>query len=181
MPDGDAKQRILKATMALLEETQDSDKITIREIAARAGVGVGLINYHFQTREKLLYTAIGDDMVRMIEAMQGVPKTSSPADDLKEMLKALCDVGIRYEKQMRIGVQYDLLQGDMGAVNYLLPLLREMHPKDETALRVMAFEIIAAIDLALFRNDVFFRLTGLDVRDKAQRDQVIDIIVNKYL
>ncbi len=181
MPDGDAKERIIRATMELMEETQDTDKITIREIAARAGVGIGLINYHFGTREKLLYTAIGDFMVKMIEAMQGVPKTSSPAENLKEMLKTLCDVGMRYEKQIRIGVQYDLMQGDMDAVNYLLPLLREMHPNDETKLRVIAFEIIAAIDLALFRNDVFFRLTGLNVKEKAQRDHVIDIIVNKYL
>jgi AcrR family transcriptional regulator len=181
MTDGDAKTRILKATMALMDETPDSDKITIRDIAARAGVGVGLINYHFQTREKLLYTAIGDYMVMMIEAMHEVPQTSSPAENLKGMLKTLCDVGMRYEKQMRIGAQYDLMQGDMSAVNYLLPLLRQMHQKDETVLRVMAFEIIAAINLALLRNDVFFKLTGLNVTDKAQRDQVIDIIVNQYL
>jgi hypothetical protein len=84
---------------------------------------------------------------------------------------------------MRIGVQYDLLQGDMDAKSYLLPLLREIHAdtRDETALRVMAFEIIAALDIAMLRQDMFFKFTGLRVKDKAQRDRFIDIIVDKYL
>lgn len=183
MPDSDAKQRILKAAISLMDETKDSDKITIREIAGRAGVGVGLINYHFQTRENLLYEAIGEYMLEVICAMRESSKSESPVENLKAMLKAMGDIGERHEKQMRIGAQYELMQGELSAANYLLPLLREiyMDKKDETALRVMALDIIATTNLGLLRYDVFFKFTGLNMKDKKQRDRFIDIIVENYI
>lgn len=183
MSDSDAKQRILKAAISLMDETKDSDKITIREIAGRAGVGVGLINYHFQTRENLLYAAIGEYMLEVISAMRESSKSESPVENLKAMLKAMGDISERHEKQMRIGAQYELMQGELSAANYLLPLLREiyMDKKDETVLRVMALDIIATTSLGLLRHDVFFKFTGLNMKDKKQRDRFIDIIVENYI
>ena len=46
------KEQIINAAIDLIKETNGSiDKITIRQIAKRAGVGVGLINYHFQSNQ----------------------------------------------------------------------------------------------------------------------------------
>ena len=52
--DLDAKTKIIHATKDFLDQGVDPDKITVRKIAEQAGVGVGLINYHFQTRDNLL-------------------------------------------------------------------------------------------------------------------------------
>ncbi|MGO1033510.1 TetR/AcrR family transcriptional regulator, partial [Clostridioides difficile] len=40
----------------LLNEVDDIEEITVRKIAERANVGVGLINYHFKTKDNLLST-----------------------------------------------------------------------------------------------------------------------------
>ena len=48
MKTNSVKEKIIDATTELIGECLSIDSVTIRDIAAKAGVGVGLINYHFQ-------------------------------------------------------------------------------------------------------------------------------------
>ncbi|MBS3969913.1 MAG: helix-turn-helix transcriptional regulator [Clostridia bacterium] len=65
MNDQDARNRIIKAAIEILDEVTDVDKITVRQVAERANVGTGLINYHFKTKNNLLSLAVGDVMAQM--------------------------------------------------------------------------------------------------------------------
>ena len=47
----DNKEAIIQATIKLIEEKGEHlDEVTVREICKRAGVGLGLVNYHFGNR-----------------------------------------------------------------------------------------------------------------------------------
>lgn len=184
MSDNEAKERIIKAAIELMDETEDSSAITIRQIAERAGVGIGLINYHFQTKDNLLFAAIGSYMVQMIEAVRTAPQPgASPADNLKSILRALCDIGMRHEKQMRVGAQYQIMQGDFSASNFLLPSLRAVFAgkKDENAIRLIAFQILVTTNVVLLRSDEYFKFSGMDLRSKEQRDKFVDDIVDNFI
>ena len=184
MSDNGAKERILKAAKELMDETDNLESVTMRQIAQRAGVGVGLINYHFQSRENLLYTAIGEVMVSIMDAFrQAPPEGASPVERLKAMMTALCDAGARHEKEMRLGAQYQLLSGDFSAAHYLLPALREAygHRHDESALRLIALELFTLTNLMLLRSDAFFRFSGAHIMDKPQRDRLISQLIDIYL
>lgn len=51
----EVKEKIIEAAIALIQEGNgNSDEITTRAIAEKASVGIGLINYHFQTKENLI-------------------------------------------------------------------------------------------------------------------------------
>ena len=51
----DHKQTIKQATIALTEEKgEDLETITVREISKKEGVGLGLVNYHFEKKDKLI-------------------------------------------------------------------------------------------------------------------------------
>ena len=51
----DNKETIIQAAIALIEEKgEDLDTVTVREISKRAGVGLGLVNYHFGNKDKLI-------------------------------------------------------------------------------------------------------------------------------
>ena len=54
----DNKETIIQTTIALIEEKgEDLDKITVREISKKAGVGLGLVNYHFGNKDNLLHSS----------------------------------------------------------------------------------------------------------------------------
>ena len=50
----DNREAIIQAAMELMEESGERpETITVREICKRAGVGLGLVNYHFGNKDQL--------------------------------------------------------------------------------------------------------------------------------
>lgn len=183
--DINAKDKIIKATIDILNEVGEPDKITVRQIAERAEVGVGLINYHFQSKENLLYKVISDTMGQMATELQK-PRENEDIDSverLKTMLKELTDFGIKYSKLSRVQAAYDLLQGDMQTPLYLVPVLREIYgsTKDEIEIRLIAFEIITTFQAAFVNSKAFQLYTGVDINNKVQRDKIIDTIIKSII
>ena len=133
--DKDARERIIEVTLNLLNEVDDIEEITVRKIAERANVGVGLINYHFKTKDNLLSTAIGDVMSNIIaELYDDSVYTLRPIEDLKNLLKKLCDTGLHYEKVLPFVLNQCITNGDMQAELDIVPMLRKIfgNKKDET-------------------------------------------------
>lgn len=87
----DTQQFIIDAAKGLLNEVEDVEKITVRQIAERANVGIGLINYHFKSKDNLLSIAIGDTMAKTILSFSrsDIYADLEPIDKLKAMLKEL--------------------------------------------------------------------------------------------
>ncbi len=51
----DSKEAIIKAATELIEERGERlGSVTVREIGKRAGVGLGLVNYHFGNKDELI-------------------------------------------------------------------------------------------------------------------------------
>jgi len=81
---GDARQRILRATM-LCFRTYGYEKSSMKLISARAGVSQTLLHYHFESKEKLFQAAI-DDMANSLFATASAELSHgvSPRDGLTE-------------------------------------------------------------------------------------------------
>ncbi len=55
----DNKEAIIQATFQLLYEKRDRlNEITVGEICNKSGVGLGLVNYHFGNKEKLVEVCV---------------------------------------------------------------------------------------------------------------------------
>ena len=69
----DNKETIIQTTIALIEEKgEDLDKITVREISKKAGVGLGLVNYHFGNKDKLMELCVERIINRIVEQFQNI-------------------------------------------------------------------------------------------------------------
>ena len=184
-PELDAKSRIIKSALEILNEEQNPDKITVRKIADRAGVGIGLINYHFQTKDKLLHEAVAVTMAAMADDWRKTGRNSelNPPQRLKLMLKQLTDFGMNYYHILKIAVGYEVLHGDLEVPLYILPLLREIfgRERDELALRIMAFQIIIGMQVILLRGEAFQKYAGIDIFDAKQRDEALDILIDNII
>lgn len=183
--DTDTKKKIIQVTMDILNEIDEPDKITIRQIAERANVGVGLINYHFQSKENLLYKAVSDTMSELAEELQKSKngEIENPIQKLKAMLKELVDFTIHYNKLSKILVSHTMHQGNMQVPLYIMPIIREIYgsTKDEIEMRIVALEIISTLQVIYIGSQDFQLYTGMDINNKTQRDKLIDTIVNNII
>jgi len=185
MSEQEAKTRLIEATQQLLDEGLDPEKITVRQIAERAQVGLGLINYHFGSKDNLLFEAVAIGMQAVVnQAYQPEESASQPAEErLRQMLKSAAEVGLRFPKLTRVGVRHDLLQGDLGTTQMVLPLLREVmgNETDEQTLRLAAFQLIASLQLAFLKFDELQLYLGMDLSDRQARARMIDLLIDNLI
>jgi len=184
-PEQDARQTIIDTTKALIEEADDTEKITIRQIAERAGVGTGLINYHFKSKNNLISIAIGDVMVNTILNFTNSDAYShlDPIAKLKTLVKALCALIGDSEKLVRFLLHRELVEGSMQAPLYLVPLLREIfgNQKEDMQLRIIALQIIQPIQSAGLNPRAFHMYSGIDLQSAEQRNRFIDTLIDNAI
>ena len=173
------KNRILKAAQEILAQTDDIDKITVRQIAERAEVGIGLINYHFQSKDNLMSAAIGDVMTHMAGGF-ALPGDLPPVQKLKTMLKTLCMYARKYEKLLQFAISRNFQNGVTDAQLLLVPVLREIFggKKDEMQLRVLALQVLLPLQVPILCPSEFRKYSGVDLYDDIQRNNYIDTLVD---
>lgn len=180
----DAKERILQAAKELLEEAMDLDTITVRQIAERADVGIGLVNYYYQSKDNLLGIVIGLRMETIVQAISRETDSGLPAvERLRKLLKATCNMGERYDKLVLHMLKTCMVNGDLQAEISLIPLLREIfgEQKDEISLRLYALQILAPLQVALMAQDTFGIYSGYDLRREEQRNKFIDWAIDNVI
>ncbi|MDF2878148.1 MAG: TetR family transcriptional regulator [Clostridia bacterium] len=183
--DHDTRNRIIETTITLLDEVDDVDKITVRQIAERANIGVGLINYHFRSKDNLLSIAVGEVMSKIATDFAASPDYSDlkPEQKLKTMLKELYHSGERHEKLLQFILTHEILNGDMKAPLFLVPILRELFAgeKDDMTLRIIALQILLPIQVASINPDRFHLYSGVDLYSEVQRNSFIDLLIDHTL
>jgi len=183
--DQDLRQKIIDTARAMLTETDDVASITVRQIAERAGVGIGLINYHFKSKDNLLSIAIGNVMEQTITKIANNDAHSRIEPDvrLRDLLKELCISAGRDEKLVRFMMLREITEGCMEAPLYLVPILKEIfgEQKDEMQLRIIALQIIQPIQLSGLNPAAFHMYSGIDISSPEQRNRFIDTLVDNLI
>lgn len=182
--EADTKERILTATIELLQMS-GARQATVRAIAERAGVGIGLINYHFGSKEALLYRAaasiIGD---RSVSAQESYAHPEVDAETrLRQLVRERGRIVDRYPHLFEIVVRHELLEAEYDLPQQILPLLREMFggQKKELELRLIAFSLVMSVRMALLRPEAFRKFTGLDLMESEQRELALDLFAKNIL
>lgn len=183
----DTKKKIIDATIEIMKTEKDVDKIALRQIAKKANVAPGLINYHFQTRENLIDTVvqlvIGDSIEQGYEYYDGLKE--DPMTKLRHMVKLAADLVFGNPEISRISIANDMLhandkdnamQTSRAFFSYLKNIYGEK--KSELELKIIVHLLTSAAQVAFLRKDVFKRYTGIDHDDKNQRDSFLDMLID---
>jgi AcrR family transcriptional regulator len=68
-PEGDARRALIEAAQAILA-ARPAGKLTVREVASRAGCDVALVNYYFGSKDGLLTAALEDALAELREVLE---------------------------------------------------------------------------------------------------------------
>ncbi len=176
-----AKEKILQAAMELIRVSAgDINTITIRAIAEKAGIGVGLINYHFQNKENLITLCVQ----RMIgNVIMSYRPAGGAERDLTANVKAVADFLVENPALSQISILADH-QTPQASDNTMKTVQgfgnifsSETVPSHEKKLKL--FALVSFVQALFLRRDMSKELFGADFRDKPQRDKMIDWIVQQ--
>lgn len=187
MKKSSVKESIIDATIELIGECVSIESVTIRDIAAKADVGVGLINYHFQTKENLINLCVQKIIGNIINNFDKLYQslTMEPLDKLRFLTKQMCLFLVQNQGISRVSILSDLLNGNCSdntsqTVEAYLPVMREVcgYKKSDEELKLLTHILTATLQSTFLRRDVFMQSTEVDFYDTEQRELLIDRIIN---
>lgn len=175
----DTKETIIRTTIALIEEKgEDLGKITVREISKRAGVGLGLVNYHFENKDKLIELCVERIINRIVEQFQNVrekTKGVTPFERLEHLGNVTFDFLFEHPAISRISVLTDMKNpkpDDNTHRTYAayLPLVAACRPDwEERTVKRKTFCLITVMQQAFLRSELTSAILDVDLNQKESR------------
>ncbi len=185
------KQKIIDATLELMRETGNTNEISVRKIVEKAGIkGVGIINYHFQTKDNLINEAVRYDTNAIIDQWDAIYETMKmpPIDKLKIMLKGTGDLLDTNPLFGRISIIHDYLNpaeddNTARSTEKYMMIFREIYQtqKTENEIQIIAHTILSGAQLAFIRSNVIKKKIGTDFNNKKHRDEFLDKLVDNLV
>ncbi len=185
------KQKIIAATLELMREAGNIDEVSVRKIVQKAGIkGVGIINYHFGTKDKLISDAVRYDTNKIIDQWDTIYETMKmpPIDKLKIMLKGTGDLIDSNPLFGRISMIHDYLNPAVDdntsrSIEKYMMIFREIYgdKKSEEEIWIIAHTILSGSQLAFIRSDVVSKVLGTDFYNKKQRDEFLEKLIDNLI
>lgn len=180
-----AKEKIIEVTIDLIQKANgETHKITTRAIAKEAGVGVGLINYHFESKENLVEICVQRIISDVIKSFK--PDANDKLNSisrLKKVTKMVANFLIQNPSVSKISILGDMnapkeADNTMKTVNGFLFSMEDYNISKEEKM-LLSFGLTSILQAAFLRKDIMKESLGLDFNNKKEREIFIDFIIDR--
>lgn len=179
------KEKILQAAMEFVTSETNTENITSRQVANKAGVNHAMINYYFQSKDNLFSQAVEIKMGHVIsQVLEQCGVSEDAVMKLKRLLISTADYSFNHNKVFRIAAARDLKEGCKSSCALVMPMLKEIfNDKDDIELKIIALQLILpSLNIVLY-PEVYSDYLNTDFFDNQQRtnkiNQIIDIVLFK--
>ncbi|MDE5802024.1 MAG: TetR/AcrR family transcriptional regulator [Lachnospiraceae bacterium] len=187
----DNKEAIIQATIDLIQEKGEQlQEITVREICKRADVGLGLLNYHFENKDKLIELCVERMVNGIVDHFHSIQEKTEGLDPM-EKLSYLGNMTLTFLFEHYAVSRISML-ADMRAPNEddnthktysaYLPLVAACRPDwDRETLERKTFCLIAAMQQSFLRSKVILQTQGIDLTNPKERRAFHDKMLRDIL
>lgn len=173
------KEAIIKATISLINEKEDHiEEITMREISKRAGVGLGLINYHFKNKENLIEVCVERIINGIVEKFNNIgeqTKGKTPFEKLNYLGNMTLTFLFEHQAVSKISMLSDMRfpqesDNTQRTIKAYIPLVAQCRPDwEEEKLQQMTFYLISCMQLAFLRHEMLLKIYGINLKEPQER------------
>lgn len=178
------RQRLLVAAQELLAN-KDAETITSRDIASHAGVGIGNINYHFQSKDNLITQAVG------LSFQAAFDKTGSmgndivnPKEELEQLLYDMFAYVLKFKSIGRYVLKHKMTNRTFHSERYIMRYIAAHYQNtdiDHLSLKLKALQINAAVMVAFFNSAEFYKFCETDLYDEKDLKKMLHVLVENTL
>ena len=193
MNSRNCKELLMDVTIDLINEAHgEVEKVTIRDIAGRSGVSVGLIHYHFGNKDSLITACVQRIIGGVVTSFrpdmgvgEGLPPLEAGKARLIKAAQEVFEFMLAHKSITRISVLGDYQDyGDAANSHYSLEGFSHIIGdaiQDEQEKRRIAFALICAMQVSFLRCCVDPHFLGHDLSQKPERDAHIAELVNQLM
>ena len=180
------KEKLLDATFALMEETDDPLNVTSRQIAERAGAKPSMINYCFGSRENLIYQTFQKqylDFLKEEPIAELIASDISPKELLKKLHFIVAKCLVENPKFTKAISPFVLFERDLSKESFSFPYVKKHYAgrKTDRECRLIAYELSSMMQLMICRKDDLKRDFDIDLDNDKELKKYIDMRVDLLL
>lgn len=169
------KQKLIQATLELSEIHHKIDDITSREISARSGTNLALINYHFGSKESLLREVaeikLGSVIARTIEQFH---EGLSEFDKIERLLLETAALAFENIESFQVISRNEINEGCIHSLELFKPYFRICAPGvKEERLTLDLMKLLVFYHTMLLNPESFGRILKVDFFNKEQRERFL--------
>ena len=187
------KEELIAITTTLIKENNgDVEKVTIRDIANRSGVSVGLINYHFGDKDKLITECVQRIIANIVSSFK-------PTMDVDETLDKKEKGKVRLIKTAQRVFNFFFQQPSISKVSILDDYKNYSNDcssyfslkgfsnvigdaiEDKEEKEKISFLLTSSMQVAFLRSLTNPLLLGFDLSKEVDRNKYIEYLVNKLV
>ena len=193
MKKDNSKELLIEATINLINEYNgDVSKVTIREIATRSGVAIGLINYLFVNKDNLITICVQKIILNVVTTFTPNLNIDSSLDNnskdkykLSATAKQVFEFLFNNKSIARISIlndykDYSDKSNSSMTIKGFTRLLGDLEV-DELKKERIAFYLTSTMQVAFIRSLSNSNYLGYDFTNKESRDKFIDDLIDKLL
>lgn len=172
----DIRERIIDTAMALIKQSDGlTENITVREIAHKADVAVGLINYHFGSKKNLIEICVQRIISKVMETFSGTDNPTTGKDvngnefDIADFTASVFTFLINNPEISKISMLGDLSQPSTesnSSVSYRAILKTIPINEPENIRKIKAFMLLSTIQSAFLNRSLSKELLATDLYSK---------------
>jgi len=184
----DIKEKIILTTISLIKKSDGLvENITIREIAQKSNVAVGLINYHFGSKNRLIEICVQQIISHVMKTFSGIENSESNRNSLHQKNSEQKDNSEQNEKSdmasfiasvftfllnnpeiSKISMLSDLAQPNAesnSSVSYKAIFKAIPATEQENIRKLKAFMLLASIQSAFLNRQIIDQLLGFNLNE----------------
>lgn len=175
----DNKETIMQAAIDLINEKGERmNDITVREICKRANVGLGLVNYHFGNKDRLIELCVERIVNGIVENFRSIREKTegfTPFEKLDYLGNMTLTFLFEHYAVSKTSILTDMRmpkEDDNTHRTYraYLPLVSACRPDwDEETVERKTFYLITVMQQAFLRYRVIMQLYGIDLMNREER------------
>lgn len=180
------KETIIKAASELIEENKgDMTKVTARAIAAKSGVALGLINYHFKSKDNLIEICVQRIVNKILFCFYSDNDLSDDISDRQRLInrgQRVFDFFFDNKSMTKIFILSDLKnyrpKSNTAAVQSGFKMAIRSAAADNKKKRILGFMLTSAIETAFLTGDKSVDILGYNLDIKEERDKLVEEMVD---
>ena len=180
------KDKLMEATLHLMENMEDPMKVTSREIAQQAQVQPAMINYCFGSRENLIYATFQKEYLAFVqedEVKEILSSDLEPKEILKRIHFIVARCLVQNYKFTRAITALVLFQRDLGKGSFSYPYVKAhfQGKKTDKECKLIAYELSTMMQIMIYRKDDIRKDFGIDLDDEKELRKYVDMRIELLL
>lgn len=186
------RERILYAALELIGK-EGVQRVTIRKIAAAAGVNVAAVNYYFGSKDNVINEALvilTDQLTKSFDCLDDV--TMPPPERLRNFLRNYADATLKYADVFRgfiqqvtqhdeVSFEYSEFMKKVGWEKLKVVLSESTGIQDEGILVMKIFQMFSSLSFPVMLGDEIRMLERIDYCNEMYRNQYVELLLDALL